>query len=70
LNLGIVMTMPSEAFLREWERGITRTISSVPIGPIRDPAFMEREPNPVVRIRTEDGEAIYIESPEGRSPRG
>jgi len=60
VNVHIVMPMPSEAFLREWERGITRTISSVPIGHIRDPAFMEREPNPIVRISIEDGGPIYM----------
>lgn len=52
--------MPDEEFLREWERGITfAPTSRWDLGPVRDPAFLPREPNPVVGIRTEDGQVIW-----------
>ena len=36
--------------------GVTRIYD---LGPVRDPAFIEREPNPVVQIRMEDGRLIW-----------
>ena len=31
------------------------------LGPVRDPAFAPREPNPIVEIRMDDGRLIYRE---------